>query len=877
MAQLLSVVAARSAAGVGLVVEDVHWADSETLDCLTFLGRAGWPGAVRVVVTCRSDEAPLKPQVAEWLALARGAAATEEITLGPLSRQEVARQAAALAGQPILPALVDELFARAEGNPFFTEQLMVAALADGAAGAGPQVPAALPARLAGLLAARAGRCGGEARAVLDALAVAGRPLDEDPLGTVTGLDVEAVRRGLRELAAARLLAEGTTPGGGHRPRHALLAEAVTAALLPGERAMLHECTARALEAAGDEALAGETAGHWQAAGRTAEELPTRVAAAAAAERVFGHAEAAGHWLRAIELCQAVPDAAGTAGIGVPQLYVRAIDALENAGESMHAGRVAEEAYRRYGGHPDPATAAVICQRAAQFRALDSPAAGLPLIKQALGLLAQAPPSAEHAKAWLAYADAFLRSAQGQTEDRGLALHRALEIAEAAGATTVIPRVLGSLADDALRRGHVEEGLAFLQRGQALAQASGYGRALVYLAVVDSDVQLKLAKFHKAAEAAVHGLDVTGQVGLADSLGATILAANAAEALVALGRTGEAAALIDPLTPGPPDRDHWLLHDMRAEIDLLCGHTEAAGRRQQLLSAVTANTGFDDAAWETTQRAADLALWAGHPGDALAKVQQVLPLLQAPDPAIMCGRQLAAGMWACADLAEQARARRDEPAAEDAASAADGLVSWVGQMGGAPFTDHPFVTTIPAQRATWEAERTRLTGASDPAKWGGAAKAWQDLGCPHRAGYAWWRQAQARLDAAQPATAAAPALRAVAVAAEGHVPLLAQVQALAERARIPLHEPPAAPGPGPASEPAPYGLTGRELAVLRLLAAGRTNAQIGTEPNMSPKTASVHVTSIFRKLGVSGRVQAAALAERAGLLGTTGSKDSQPGI
>ena len=866
VAELLSAVAARSAAGVGLVVEDVHWADSETLDCLTFLAPAGWPGAVRAVVTCRSDEAPLEPQVAQWLALARGAAATEEITLGPLSRPEVARQAAALAGQPVPPALVDELFARAAGNPFFTEQLMAVALADGAAGTGPQVPAVLPARLAGLLAARAGRCRGEARAVLDALAVAGRPLDEDLLGTVTGLDVEAVRRGLRELAAARLLAEDTTPGGGHRPRHALLAEAVTAALLPGERAMLHERTARALAAAGGEALAGETAGHWQAAGRPAEELPARVAAAAAAERVFGYAEAAGYWLRAIELCQAVPDAAGTAGIAVPQLYVRAIDALENSGESVHAGRIAEEAYRRYGGHPDPATAAVICQRAAQFRALDSPTAGLPLIKQALGLLAQAPPSAEHAKAWLAYAG-FLQPAQGRTEDRGLALHRALEIAEAAGATTVIPRVLGSLADDALRCGHVEEGLAFLQRGQALAQAAGYGRALVYLAMVDSDVQLKLAKFHKAAEAAVRGLDVAGQAGLGDSLGATILAASAAEALVALGRTGEAAALIDPLTPGPPDRDHWALHDMRAEIDLLRGHTEAAGRRQQLLSVITAHIGFEDAAWETAQRAAELALWEGRPGDALAKVQQVLPLLQAPDPAIMCGRLLAAGMRACADLAEQARARRDEPTADDAASAADGLVSWVGQMGSAPFTDHPFVTTIPAERATWEAERTRLAGANDPALWGGAAKAWQDLGCPHRAGYAWWRQAQARLEAGQPATAAAAALRAAAVAAEGHVPLLAQVKALAERARIPLHEPPVARGPGPPGEPAPYGLTARELAVLRLLAVGRTNAQIGAELFISPRTAGVHVTNILRKLDVSGRVQAAAVAERAGLLDT----------
>ena len=518
--------------------------------------------------------------------------------------------------------------------------------------------------------------------------------------------------------------------------------------------MLHERTARALAAAGGEALAGEMAGHWQAAGRPAEELPARVAAAAAAERVFGYAEAAGHWLRAIELCQAVPDAAGTAGIGVPQLYVRAIDALENSGESMHAGRVAEEAYRRYGGHPDPATAAVICQRAAQFRALDSPAAGLPLIEQALGLLARTPPSAEHAKAWLAYADAFLRSAQGRTEDRGLALHRALEIAEAAGATTLIPRVLGSLADDALYRGHVEEGLAFLQRGQALAQAAGYGRALVYLAVVESDVLLKLAKFHQAAEAALRGLDVAGQMGLAGSLGATILAANAAEALVALGRTGEAAALIDPLTPGPPDRDHWALHDMRAEIDLLRGDIEAARAATAATQRHHRPHGLEEVAWETGQRAAELALWAGRPGDALAEVRQVLPLFQAPDPAIMCGRLLAAGMWACADLAEQARARRDEPAAEDAASAADGLVSWVGRMGGAPFADHPFVATIPAVRATWDAERTRLAGASDPAAWSAAAKTWEGLGCPHRAGYAWWRQAEAQLDAGQPATAAA---------------------------------------------------------------------------------------------------------------------------
>ena len=249
---LLAAVARRSASGVALVIEDVHWADSATLDCLTFLARAGrWDG-VRLVATCRGDEAPLAAHVAAWLAQMRSGAGVEEIRLAPLSRVQVAEQVAALAGAQVSPHVIGDLFARAEGNPFFTEQLVAAALA----GREPQnepskrlrIPAGLPGRLAELLTARADRCAGDGRAVLAGLAVAGRPLTEALLGEVTGLDADAVRRGLRELAAARLLAEGTV-GAGHRPRHALLAEAVAGALLPGERAALHELVARAGRAA----------------------------------------------------------------------------------------------------------------------------------------------------------------------------------------------------------------------------------------------------------------------------------------------------------------------------------------------------------------------------------------------------------------------------------------------------------------------------------------------------------------------------------------------------------------------------------------------------------------------------------------------------
>jgi DNA-binding CsgD family transcriptional regulator/tetratricopeptide (TPR) repeat protein len=857
VAELLAAAARRSP--VGLVIEDVHWADSATLDCLTFLARAGGGGPLTVVVTCRSDEAPLDAHVADWLAHVRGSRGMEEIGLGPLSRDEVAQEIAGLVGGPPPAWLVDDLYARGEGNPFFTEQLVAAAQAGSADGV-LRAPAELPARLTALLVTRAGRCGGDARVVLRALAVAGRPLTEDQLGGITGFDVGAVRGALRELAAARLLGENT-PAGAYRLRHALLGEAVAAELLPGERVTLHERTACALQAAGGESLAAEVAGHWAAAGCASEELPARVAAAGAAERVFGYAEAAAHWQRAIELCQELPGAARATGVDVPRLYVRAIDAFNISGDGERALVLAEEAHRQFAGHP--ATAAVINLRVAYFRVrLDMLAAELPLIKEALRLFEQAPPSADHAEAWLHYGSLFLFHATGRQEASRSALDRALQIAEASGATALMPRILAWQAAQAFLRGQVGEGFAILDRSRALAEATD-GESAVWVDAIESDALLKMGKFHASAEVAQQGLRSARQAGRHTSFHASMLAANASEALLALGHTDQAAALIDPLTAGPPDRDHWLFHLSRAEIDLLRGDIQAAAERQQQINALNRRYFTIDFAREAAQRAAELALWAGRPDDALPEVQRALALYQAPDLTYACGRLLVAGMRACADLAGRARARRDGHVARAALAAADGLTSWVEQMGGVPFTDHPHMATIPAERITWDAERARLAEASDPGGWSAAAKTWADLGCPHRAGYAWWRYAQAQLSAGQPSSAAAAALQIAAAAADGHAPLLAQIRALAQRARIPLQTA-AGEIPRPPDASAPYGLTKRELAVLRLLAAGRTNAQIGAELYISPRTAGVHVTNILRKLGASNRVQAAAVAERAGL-------------
>jgi tetratricopeptide (TPR) repeat protein len=499
-----------------------------------------------------------------------------------------------------------------------------------------------------------------------------------------------------------------------------------------------------LQATGDDMLAAEAAGHWAAAGRVAEELPSRVRAAEAAERVFGYAEAARHWQRAVELFARVPVSERLAGIDLPQLYVRAIDALNAVGDTARGGVLAEEAYRRFADHPDPAAAASIHLRAAWFRFDRSSADARPLYEQALRLFEQVPPSVDHAKAWFSYAGVLFH-AEGQEDARRAALARGLEVAEAAGATGVAAVIQLHLAHDACLRGRVAEGFAIIDRARALAEASGSGEAVLDVAWGQSDILLKTGRFDEAAEAGLRSLQAARESGRYTDTAAV----NAAEAMLARGHTAQAAQLIDPLTDAPADPDHYQVHELRAEIDLLRGDVAAATEQLRQIRSVAGRISSIDHRRDFAERAADVAVWAGQPLNGLAEVRDALARYVVPDLTILCGWLLALGMRACADLAEHGRALRDESATQAALAAAGALVVWVDQMDGAPFADHPYMATIPAARATWDAERTRLAGASDPAAWHAAAKTWEDLGCPHRAGYAWWRHAEARLLAGQP--------------------------------------------------------------------------------------------------------------------------------
>ncbi len=112
--------------------------------------------------------------------------------------------------------------------------------------------------------------------------------------------------------------------------------------------------------------------------------------------------------------------------------------------------------------------------------------------------------------------------------------------------------------------------------------------------------------------------------------------------------------------------------------------------------------------------------------------------------------------------------------------------------------------------------------------------------------------------------AAERLRRAAPLADelGAHPLAEQIGLLARRARIRLAGDDASDGQLPGDLGAgsgELGLTERELEVLRLVAAGRSNREIAAELFISPKTASVHVSNILGKLGVASRGEAAAKA------------------
>jgi DNA-binding CsgD family transcriptional regulator len=239
--------------------------------------------------------------------------------------------------------------------------------------------------------------------------------------------------------------------------------------------------------------------------------------------------------------------------------------------------------------------------------------------------------------------------------------------------------------------------------------------------------------------------------------------------------------------------------------------------------------------------------------------------------------LALGLRVEADRVALATARHDRDAVADARLVAAELLRWAGgALGGSE------VAWKRALLATCEAEWARVQGQDDPGAWLAAVAAWEASGHPYPLAVARWRAASALLARRGDRARAAGLLRQAneGAVALGAGPLRGEVERLARLGRVDLGRdataaagpegaPPDGDGHAPAAGQRPgagLGLTPRELEVLALVAEGRSNRQVADTLFISAKTASVHVSNILAKLGVSSRVEAAAVAHRLGLTG-----------
>jgi DNA-binding CsgD family transcriptional regulator/tetratricopeptide (TPR) repeat protein len=497
----------------------------------------------------------------------------------------------------------------------------------------------------------------------------------------------------------------------------------------------------------------------------------------------------------------------------------------------------------------------------RHEALDDGAA-LAAYAQAEQLLAAEAPSAERARVLADHAHGLLET--GHPQEAIPRCEDAIAVARLVGARAEEARALGVLASCLDDPAQLDRRIALHLEARRLAEEVGDA-----VTVIDTHGSLaftlaRAGRDRDALAAAWEGYQRARQLGLEHATGSYV-AYNLAWQLLAAGQWAECERFTSNLLAA----DSWAANDLHAiRAQLLIRQGNFAGAHEHLDQVEWVSHGRDLAWLERTE----LALWESDNEAASAAVAERLRwrrMTFRPDGGLSHHSSpfYALALRLAADQAERATGRRAADELAEIRRRTEPIAGELHRLTTSPALDahHPGVL---CNLLLAKAELSRLEGASDPERWQTAATAWERLGRPFEVAYARFRQAEALLLAGgtprQQAETVLWQAHQTAVAL-GAAPLRREIELLAQRGRLRLEEPvdttsvPTAP-----SSAASLGLTQREAEVLALVAEGRTNRQIGETLFITPKTASVHVSRILAKLGVTGRGEAAAIAHRLGL-------------
>src|SRR6266511_58996 len=817
-----------------LILDDLHWADAPSLALLRFVSRELEHASLLVVGIYRHAEVDEGQALVATLAdLTRGQRL--RLVLGGLDQRDVASFVGLVAGVEPPPELAAAVYRQTDCNPFFVTEIVRLLTSRGRLGqaeATSPLADGLPEGVKAVVAERLGRLSDSCRRVLEVAAVVGRDFELRVLQPACGLDADRLLELLEEAEAARVV--GVVAGSLNHWRfaHALVREVLCEGLPAARRVRLHGRVGEALEdvyAADPGPHLAELAHHFVAAAPGGQ-----VARAVRAATLAGR--------RALDVL-AWEDAAG--------LFERALAALELA------------------ERPDQPQRCELLLAVGEARMAASDVPGARAAYQQAGELARRIGSPDAlARAGLGLGLEFTAGIVDQVEV-GL-LEEAL-VALGGSDSPLRARVLARLARALLFTPQVDRRLAFSEEAVQMARRVGDSATLAAV-LFDRDLaiwgveRVEVAgerMGYRAMALRGRGLRRTDLLELGD------LAGFDAD-LAAAEQTAQELRQL---------HYRWQLPLARAARALLAGRFAEAEEQAAQGLAIGRRAGDQAVEIYSTGVVATLRFMQGRFGEPV----ELLKDLAARFPALPVLRTSLAAALAEAGCADQARAEVERLAARDLATVPRDL-TWsfslatlalaCHHLGDAelavklykllePYADRNIafgrIGALCLGPASYFLGLLDLTlGRPEQAlrRFQHAATLAGRIQSPPMIARCREGQARALLALGRPGDRqqAAALLDQVAATAKE-----LGICGLGERTGALLRELAA-----PAVPAWPAGLTGREVEVLRLIAAGRSNRAIAQALFISPNTVLRHVSNIFAKTGVANRAEAAAYATRQGL-------------